>query len=404
MSEHHTPPSKLHRRHALAALVASAASPWLLSACGGGGGDEPPAGGSAAPQGYMSGPISGLGSIIVGGVRFDDSGARVEDEDGASRGRGELKLGMMVEIQSSSIDDNAARAVALLIRFGSELKGPVASVDAATQTFRMLDQTVEVRATTVFDSRLAGGFAALAVGQILEVHALFDAATGRYSATRIELEDNASEYRLRGVISALDSAAKTFRVGDAVINYAGVVELPSLANGQRVRVRLQTAQVNGQWVATRVRSGVGRPDDGIADARIRGLITAFTSPQAFEVNGIRVDASAARFEPSAGAVVLGAMVEVRGRADNGAIVATRVKVIDRDRDDDFKRVELHGTMSALDITAKTFVLREVTVDYSRVVIWDDGREADLANGKALEVKGLWSVDRRVLNAIEIEFE
>lgn len=383
----------------LAALLAGTLGPALLSACGGGGGDDA---GSAGAQSFTSGPISGLGSIIVGGVRFEDSGALIEDDDGASHSRSALALGMMVEVQGSPIDDSTGRAVAALIRFGSEIKGPVASVDAAAQTIRVLDQTVEIRPETVFDLALAGGFAALAVGQVLEIHALFDGSNGRYIATRIELEDSTSNYRLRGLVSALDTAARIFRIGDAVINYAGVpaAELPAgLADGMRVRVRLQTVQVNGQWIAISVRSGMRRVDD-IADARIRGFVTAFSSAQRFEVEGIAVDAGGASVE---GSVALGVLVEVRGQAVAGVIVARRVKVIDR-LSNDWRRVELHGTVSALDTAAQTFVLREVKVDYSRVIEWKDGRPQDLADGKALEVKGLWSEDRSVLFAAVVEFE
>ncbi|HET9977855.1 MAG TPA: DUF5666 domain-containing protein [Burkholderiaceae bacterium] len=402
------PSHPMPRRHALlslGALAAAAATPALLTACGGGGDAGAPTGGTATPLAFMHGPIVGLGSIIVGGVRIDDSRARVEDdEDGSTHSRSELRLGMVVEVQASSINDAAATAVAALIRFGAEMKGPVASIDAAAQTIRVLDQTVEIRPETVFDPSATGGFAAIALGQILEIHALFDAATGRYIATRVEREDGANEYRLRGLISRLDTTAKTFAIGDAVINYGEVpaAELPSLGNGQRVRVRLKTAQVNGQWIATRVRSGVRRVDD-VSDARVRGLVTAVTSPQAFAVNGIPVDASGAVFEPNAAAVALGAMVEVRGRAAAGTIVASRVKVIDV-RSDDFRRVELHGAVSALDTAAKTFMLREIAVNYSRVIEYKDGREADLANGRAVEVKGIWSEDRRVLFAAVIEFE
>jgi hypothetical protein len=147
---------------------------------------------------------------------------------------------------------------------------------------------------------------------------------------------------------------------------------------------------------------VRRVDD-IADARIRGMVTAFTSAQQFEVQGIPVDATNAVFDPSAGAVRLGAVVEVRGRAAAGTIIASRVKVIDRNGDD-WQRVELHGDISALDTTAQTFMLRDVKVNYSRVIEWKDGRPADLANGKPLEVKGVWSEDRRVLFAVIVEFE
>lgn len=391
-------------REACAALLAGTAAATLLVACGGGGDAPPKAAGPQAAQSYANGPISGLGSIIVGGVRFDDSAARIEnDDDGSAHAARELKLGMMVEVQAGPIDDSTARAAATLIRFGSEIVGPVAAIDSAASTLRVLDQTIEVKSTTVFDEGLAG-FAAIDEGQVLEIHAQFDGATGRYVATRIEREDGASAYRLRGRVAALDTTAKTFRIGDAVINYGGVAaaELPALADGLRVRVRLQTTQANGQWLATSVRTGVRRVDD-IADARLRGLVTAFTSPQQFEVQGIAVDATNAVFEPNAAAVRLGALVEVRGRAANGTIVASRVKVRN-ERDDDLQRVELHGEVSALDSAAQTFMLREIRVDYSRVVEWKDGRPADLANGKRLEVKGVWSPDRRVLLAVIVEFE
>jgi hypothetical protein len=389
-------------RQVCVTLLAGTSMAALLVACGGGG-DAAPSAGSARPLSYASGPISGLGSIIVGGVRFDDSAAHVEDEDGAAHAARELKLGMMVEVQAGAIDDSAARASATLIRFGSEMVGPVASIDATAQTLRVLDQTVDVKSTTVFEEGLAG-FSAIAKDDVLEIHAQFDASTGHYVATRIEKEDGAAVFRLRGIVSALDTTAKTFRIGEALISYASVAvaDLPAaFANGQRVRVRLQTAHVTSEpWVAISVRTGVRRVDD-IGDARLRGLVTDFASPQQFAVQGIMVDASNATFEPNAAAVKPGALVEVRGRAADGKIIASRVKVRD-ERDDDLQRVELHGAVSVLDTT--TFMLHDVKVNYSHVLEWKNGVPADLANGKPLEVKGLWSADRSVLIAAVIEFE
>jgi hypothetical protein len=385
--------------------LAGASMAALLIACGGGGDAPSAGGGTATAQSFTSGPISGLGSIIVNGVRFDDNSAQVEDDDdGSSHMSSELKLGMMVEVHSSAIDDRLARAVAMRVRFGSEIVGPVASKDVAAQTLRVLDQTIEVSPNTVFDDSLAGGFAAIVPDQVLEIHALFDASTGHYVATRIEDKANALLFRLRGRIGALDTAAKTFSIGDAVINYGNVpaADLPTLADGLRVRVRLQTSQVNGQWVAVSVRTGVRRVDD-VADARIRGLVTAFTSAQQFEVQGVPVDASNATFEPNAAAVGLGVVVEVRGRAAAGTIVASRIRVIDRDGDD-WQRVELHGEVSALDPVAQTFLLRDVKINYGRVIDWKNGLPTDLANGKPVEVKGVWSEDRRVLFAVIVEFE
>lgn len=390
-------------RQAATLVLASAATAALLVACGGGGN-----GGDQGAQSFTTGPISGLGSIIVNGVRFDDRQARIEsddDDDGGTHTSSELKLGMMVEIESSSIDDSSARAVASHVRFGSEIVGPVAAIDPIAQTLTVLGQTIDVTPTTVFDDSLAGGLAAIAVDQILEIHGLFDANTGHYVATRIELEDSVLAYRLRGRISALDTTAMTFQIGTAVINYADVpaAALPRLADGLRVRVRLATTgQVAGQWVALSIRTGVRRVDD-FGDVRVRGLVTDFTSPQQFEVQGLAVDASGAVFEPNAAAVRLGAIVAVRGSAVDGTIIARRVKVIDRE-DDEWQRVELHGQVAGLDTTAQTFLLRDIRVDYSRVVEWKDGLPTDLANDLAVEVKGVWSDDHSVLYAVIVEFE
>ena len=65
-------------------------------------------------------------------------------------------------------------------------------------------------------------------------------------------------------------------------------DLPAaLANGLRVRVRLETAQANGQWVAISVRSGVRKVEDR-AEGRLRGLVTVFTLATNFEVGGVVV--------------------------------------------------------------------------------------------------------------------
>ena len=130
-------------------------------------------------------------------------------------------------------------------------------------------------------------------------------------------------------------------------------------------------------------------------------MTAFTSATAFEVNGIPVDATGATVDN--GPVVLGARVEVRGSSVNGTIVATRVKVLRAD-DDAVRGVELHGTLSELDTTGKTFMLRGVKVAYGDLTVFQRGTVAQLANGVSVEVKGALSADGQTLAAIVVEFE
>ncbi len=386
------------RRAGFVVAGAAVMAATLVAGCGGGGSG---AGGIAQPAAFTTGPVNGFGSIIVNGVRFDDSTAEVEDEDGNRGSSLKLKLGTMVEIESDKVDDNLHRAKALRIRFGSEIVGPVDSVDSTANTFVALGQVVEVRPTTVFDDSLTGGLAGLA-GQVVEVHALFDVASGHYIATRIESATGAALFKLRGLVSAL--GATTFKIGDATISFANIAaaDLPAgFADGSRVRVRLQTTQVNGQWVAVSIRSGVRKVEDH-DDARLRGTVTAWTSATAFEVNGIPVDASTARIDN--GPVAPGSDVEVVGAAKAGTIIATRVKVLRAD-DDEVRGIELHGAVSEVDTNANTFLLRGLKVNYTdSTVIFRNGAEAQLLNGASVEVKGVLSADRTSLTALIIDFE
>jgi hypothetical protein len=393
------------RRGGLAGLLAGAVLAGLV-ACGGGG-----SGSDAAGTNFAQGAITGLGSIIVNGVRYDDRRATVLDDDDRARRSSELLLGVMVEVESdrvraASASGDLPTATATRIRMGSEIVGPVEGAPAAT-SFRILGQTINVTDTTVFDDSLAGGITAITDGMVLEVHALFDAATGQYTATRIEDEDSATSYKLRGLVSALDTTLKIFKIGEAVINYAGVdpATLPNnFADGLRVRVRLQTTQVNGEWVATSVRAGVRKVEDH-DEAHLRGTITEFTSTASFSVNGLPVDATHARFEDGTEGLVLGARVEVEGSVVNGVLVATKVELEGRHRGDDRHGIELHDRIASIDAEAKTFTLeRGTTVSYAGSVNYKDGTQASIAVGRRVEVKGVLAADGVTVNAVKIEFE
>ncbi|MEK8045208.1 DUF5666 domain-containing protein [Ideonella margarita] len=381
----------------------------VLVACGGGGGADATTagsntGGNATASAYTSGAISGFGSIIVNGVRFDDSSADVLDDDGVRHGRDELKLGTQVEIESGSLNRTTQRASASIIRFGSALLGPVEAINAASNQLTVLGQTVEVATTTVFSDGLSGGLSAITTGMVLEVHARLDTARAVYVATRIEAETSATAYQVRGTVASLDTTAKTFRIGTAVINYASVATVPTgLANGSNVRASLQTTAVNGQWVATTLKSAE-RKVGNHSESEVHGLITAFTSATAFSVDGLAVDATNASFPDGQTGVVLGARVEVEGPVVNGVLVATKVSVEDESHDGRGEDYELHGAISGLDTTAKTFTLRTLKVSYASVTLWRGITEAQLANGATVEVKGSLSADRSTLTASRISRE
>ena len=386
------------------AATTAACATALLVACGGGGEAATEAALPLAATAYTQGAITGFGSIFVGGVRYDDSAASVSDEDGNSRNRSELKLGMMVELDAGAVDRSAASALALRIRLGNEIVGPVGAVNTTASTVQVLGQTVLVTSSTIFDESLAGGLSALTAGAVVEVYGILDPANGRVVATRIEPKTGAIVYRLRGAIADLDTTAKTFTVNGQTISYAGLPAAsvpPGLTKGQIVRVLLQTTQVNGAWVATALRGGLRLPEVTRRDAHVEGVISVFTSTSSFQVNGLLVDASNATFPDGTTGIVLGAKVEVEGVVTNGVLVASKVEIEDRRA---VPRVlELRGEMGKLNTTDKTFALRGVTVWYGGTVEYKNGTAATLANGKAVEVKGVLSTDRTRLEARRIEF-
>jgi Domain of unknown function (DUF5666) len=401
-------PLSRHPAHGLLKLLCATV---ILAGCGGGGSGG---GGGTSPDAqsaYAAGPITGFGSVIVRGVRFDDSSARVSDDDDITRSSGELRLGMMAEIESAGItsDDSGSHAKAKEIRFGSEIVGPVFSVAADGSSLVVLGETVKITPTTLFDDRLVGGLAALVPGtSVIEVHGMLDVATGVYTATRIEPKTTAAFFKLRGVVSGIDKVAHTFKIGNGTetISYDSIAaSVPAgLDNGLLVRVKLQTVKAGGQWVATLVAPAVRKVEDH-DEAEVEGTVTAstFATDKKFSVNGIAVDATNATFPNGTDGIVLGARVEVKGSAVSGVIIATRVS-IETEQEREAEGFELHGAISAFDAAGKTFVLRGVTVSFGANVEFKKGTVADLANGKQVEVKGARSADGTTLIASRINFE
>lgn len=389
--------------HRLFDSLRAGAVALLLAACGGG----VETGGTGATGAYVEGPITGFGSIIVAGVRFDDSSARVEDADGSGRSRDELRLGMRVEVESSAITDdgNGGRAAtATRVRFASDLLGPVTNTDANGLLIAVLGQAVRVTQATVVDGVL-GGAGSLVVGDIVEVHGFIDpgALIDRYVATRIERRSTTpAAFRVRGLVRDLVAAPPTLRIGAQTFDLAATGVPVGLANGQTVRMTVATSQAAGRWPVTAITVESRRLDDR-DEAEVEGLITSLTSITRFAVNGINVDASAARFEDGTNGVLLGARVKVRGRSAVGELIAASVDL--RSDDDAFNDgVDLREVITGLNTTLKTFQVRGVTVFYGASPRYDNGTEGDLADGRRVRVRGVLSADRTRAIATRIEFE
>jgi uncharacterized protein DUF5666 len=289
---------------------------------------------------------------------------------------------MVVRVRAGAITagsgDTLPSATATAITVESQIKGPVEST-TAPDTLVVFGQTVKVNAATVFEEV---SFAAIAVGDVLEVSGFAD-ASGVVTASRIERENAPNEFKVRGVIANHDPVAKTFQIGAATFNYSDpAARLPAttLANGLFVRVRTRTVRnASGQWVVTRIdlREAIEDRDE----AEVQGILVR--NGTLLQVNGVTIDTSRL---PAGTALPVGQRVEVEGAIVNGVLVARKIKLEDEDQD---AEVDVRGTASAVNTSAQTFVVRGLTFHYTvGTTREEDGTiAANLSNGVAVRVRG-----------------
>lgn len=400
------------RSLAIVRVVAGlAATLVLVAGCGGGSGDSSGAGspGTAAdsapvPAGaVVVAPISGFGSVIVNGIRFDDSRASIGSDDDTTFRREDLRIGMMVDVRGSIAADGLSGS-AQSIRTFNEVKGPVDSVDVGTSRLVVLGQSVQVDRKTVFAD--VAGLANLAPGDLVEVHGLRNPTAQSIVATRIEKKSpplsGSTDLRLRGRIASLDAASKTFSIGTIVVSYGGARIDSSagreLANGILVKVRSEASPGGNTLVASRVQIEDSLTPDAGGRAELEGFISDFVSTQSFVVNGVAIDGSRAAFlRGAASTLANGVRVQVYGSYQNGRLQAETIKFEDGG---DLGELEIKGPVSGF-VDSSNFIVHGQRVDASGASI-ERGTAQQLADGAVVEIKGV--MQGSVLRASRVKFE
>lgn len=349
------------RRVALLGIAGAVAE---LTGCGGGGADI--AGLSSGGTGsFTSGTITGLGSIIVNGIRYNDDTARIAASDDTGGNHSELQLGMVVTIEGSTVTPAATAtglptATAYSITYGSEWRGPVSNL--AASTFEILGHTVDVLSTTLIDG-VVNQYGLIQAGQYVEVYGYVDQIDGHIQASRIEVSNTQpGSYKLSGAITQIDRVRRTANLGRTPINWSPDSVLPSnTAENDFVRVQLNPTLSMGVWTATRIQLQgsplVDLPDNQDYEAEVQGSITAYQSNASFVVSGIPVNAANARIT---GTLQVGVVVEVEGKIRAGQLIASKVEVKSSARIES-QEFEFYGVIS--NVTAQTFEVRGQTFDY-----------------------------------------
>ena len=137
------------------------------------------------------------------------------------------------------------------------------------------------------------------------------------------------------------------------------------------------------------------------------MVSSAADATHFVVNGVAVDASSASVTPAGAAIGVQSRVEVEGTIVNGTLVASSVEVKasndDHGGSDGGDGFQIIGAILALDTVHQTLTMRgPTTVNYA-TSSFSSGTAADLAVGKAIEVKGSLSSDGSQVIATQIKF-
>jgi hypothetical protein len=397
-------------------LVLAALSAAVLAACGGGGGgstsSSTPVSTSPAPttvgQSTVSGTVTGFGSVIVDGVRIDDSAVAAGRElDDGSVQPVELKLGQHVEVQHDG------QLVATQVRVVAEAEGIVSAVDTTSGTLTVAGQAIKVNTDpTLGPVTVFSGYAALTAVQVndrVEVHGITQTdGSGKTTlqATRIEKSGATADTadHVNGRVANLSADAHTFQLGSLLVDYSAAKLLPAgaqLANGTEVHVAIPLGTVAGGTAgkATVVKVNDHQAEFGAKDSELGGAISALdATAKTLTVNGVKVDASAAHFDQSGKSFAdlkLNAYVVIKGSyGSDGALKATTI-VLRGSEEATSGQVELHGSITNF-VSVASFMVRDVQVDATGVTL-DPGScgTAGLANDLQVEVTGVLSAAGQV---------
>lgn len=371
----------------------------ISAACGGG---------SVSVAGVGSGGTgigvnTGLGSLIVDGIRHNDSAASYwsEQEQGPAMAMAPTgaTVGQSVEF---AYDGNGSITSALV---SPELVGTVTAAGV---------NSVTVLGTSVFinnDAALAPvtrfiGYASLAsikVTDRIEVHGLLKTdSLGVVSlqATLIVQQPFVPGVRLTGYVTQYNATSGILRIGSNAVNVGAATISPAgaaLANGELITV-WSNADPAGSTInasTIRIKSLAGTSQN----VTMSGAMTNFTSAASFQIRNLTVDASKAEIAPSGAMLGADKYVVVTGNFDasSNKVTASRVTVFTSSAP---TKVELHGTVANF-VSNSSFTVRGVVLD-AGAATFTGGTAAQLANGVFVEVHG--TVTNNTVHATSVSIQ
>ncbi len=389
-----------------------AASAALLYACGGGGGSTTatPAT-SVAPPLLSVGTITGFGSVVVNGVRFDDSVANVAFDDAddvvGTDNKG-MQLGMDAEVKGK-VNDDKVSGEASEVHIESMVRGPAATVTPAATgnggTVDAMGVHIVADDTTMFFNITK--VADLKAGDIVNVHGPLN-ADGSVQAKFLEKRATSKTFKTVGKTAS--SSATSFKIGALSVSYDATTKLRNLPNGISDGILVRVSGASADYNATsntlkasKVKAVTPFVDHDMNEGEVRGPVADLSTDKlSFTINGakVTVDANTVYKNGTAADLANTVIVEAEGSVTAGVLLAKTIEFMKPHTE--FH--ELHGAITGLTATTTpagfSFTVHGQKVQTDGSTVFKLRTATALAEGMKVEVDGT-SVVNGVLTATKV---
>jgi len=338
------------------------------------------------------GTVTGFGSLVVNGVRFDTDGAIINSHNGEIS-QNALDLGMVVNIVGRTTADSEI-ITAQNISYFAAAEGPITDISFGQNSFTVLGQVFSIDANTRFIDRR---FDQLRIGDVIEVSAVGN--TQNLAATRVEYYAQPSDdYDVTGFVSNLSTSASTFTIGGLTIRYSSADVDGSLIDGALVSVEARALPVDGVWLVDDVDVLRANSSDTSGRIVLESIVTDANSNQVLLSNGttITIDDQTSFINVQRDEITAGQRVVINAAQRDGVFIATQVSQIKE------SLVQAKGMVTERDnneirINGKEFDVNTATqiVD-TRVVPALQINVTDIFVGDYVDVRGFYDEDNDLI--------
>ena len=339
--------------------------------------------------GIIAGVLTGLGSVVVDGQRYDESQATLEQQPNLTTtetlGVSDLQIGQAVQLQFD------ASGKLSQVRVEAQLVGPATQISVPQGRFTVWGQDVRINTlattgpVTVFSGY--GSLADLSDQDAVRVYGVpgvpDPSGTEVIMASRIERISRDEQTLARLTASLQGSANSGWRLGGLALNLAQATLAPqgwAPTEGQLVTaVGPWMTAGQRQWSPTALRAPL---HSSALQKRVAGPVRLLGGAQ-LGVSGLKVDASAASLAEPLARLKSGdyIVLQIQRANENAPWVASSLEPLPSAG----RVAELKGNIESM-ASEGQFTVRGMTVDASQATL-SGGTRSDLTSGRFVEIVG-----------------